>query len=296
MELDETLAFVAVARDKSFTKAGRRLGVPKSTLSRRVARLEDRLGTRLLQRTTRRIGLTEIGEEYYRRCADAIETLEEADRAATALGGRPQGTLRVTTSFDVGRGWLARILPEFRKRHSDIDLVIDLSQASVDLIEDGFDVAIRGGPTPNDSTLIARKLMSSGIMLGAAPKYLRKHGTPRTLEDLQDHRMIAYPAPGPRWRVLGPEGLVELPGAPWLVINDFTIVQEMTAAGLGIGLLETSMVRRLVEAKRIRRVLPAYGYPEEHGGCFAVYPSRHLLTPKVRVFIDFLVEHTGAAF
>lgn len=296
MELDETLAFVAVARDKSFTEAGRRLGVPKSTLSRRVSRLEERLGTRLLQRTTRRIGLTEIGEEYFRRCARAIETLEEAERAAADLGGRPRGTLRVTTSFNVGRDWLLGILPEFRKRHPDIDLVIDLSQRAVDLIEEGFDVAIRGGPTPKDSTLIIRRLTPSGIVLGAAPKYLRKHGTPKTLEDLADHQLIFHAAPGARWRLLGPDGMIDLPGAPWLTVNDFGIVQEVTAAGLGIGVLETSQAKWLFEARKLRRVLPAYGLPEDSGGSFAVYPSRHLLTPKVRVFIDFLVENVDAAF
>src|SRR5688572_26804492 len=202
MDLNETLAFVCVARSGSFTAAARSLGLPKATISRRVARLEARLEVRLLQRSTRRTSLTEVGRVYYERSLHAISELENAERLLADVTNKPSGVLRVTTSFDFGRDHLASWLPLFHQRHPEVQLELELTQRRVDLIAEGIDVAIRGGSLA-DSSLIARRLFESRLILCATPAYLRRQGEPRTLAELAEHQCLAFSR---RWSLTGPDG------------------------------------------------------------------------------------------
>jgi DNA-binding transcriptional LysR family regulator len=292
MSFDDTLAFVSVARAGGFTRAGRALRVPKATLSRRVQRLEERLGLRLLQRTTRKLGLTEAGRAYYERCLHAVEQIEDAERVAANVSAAPRGTLRVSASLDFGRDYLAGWLADFRQRYPEVHLSLELTQRRVDLVAEGFDVALRAGARLEDANLVARKLFDSALVLCASPRYLRKRGTPKTLSDLGSHDGVMF-GPGPKFRLTGPSGPVELELPAWLVVNEFGFLRQVVLDGLGIGLLLEPTVERDLEARRLRRVLPEYRL--DGGALFAVYPSAHHLTPKVRVFIDFLLEKLGKA-
>ena len=289
MDLNETLAFVAVARAGSFTAAGRRIGSPKSTLSRQVARLEERMGAQLLVRTTRKLKLTEVGEAYYARCLHAIEQIEDAERVASDVSGQVRGTLRVSTSFDIGRDRLTQIIPMFRERYPDIELVVHMTQRTVDLVAVGYDVAVRGGVL-KDSRLVARKLEASELILCASPVYLERRGCPTSIEELRDHDGVLYGAPGMAPMGLrGPDGFVQIPLRPSIVGNEFGFVHLLLMAGLGIGFALAPSVRHALETGSLVRVLPQYSL--EGGGLYVVYPGTNHLSPKVRVFVDFLVEH-----
>jgi DNA-binding transcriptional LysR family regulator len=284
MDLNETLTFVCVARSGSFTAAARFLGLPKATVSRRVARLEARLEVRLLQRSTRRTSLTDVGRVYYERSLHAISELENAERLLADVTDKPRGVLRVTTSFDFGRDYLAGWLPVFHQRYPDVQLELELTQRRVDLIAENVDVAIRGGALP-DSSLIARKLVESSLILCATPAYLTRHGVPGTPADLVKHQCLAF---SKRWPLTGPEGTAQVDLDGWLVVNEFGVLYQAVLAGAGIGLLEANSARLDLTKKRLRRVLPDHAV--HGGGLYAVYPSSHHLSPKVRVFVDFLEQ------
>ncbi len=293
MDLNETLAFVSVVRSGSFTAAARSLGVPKATVSRRVARLEARLKARLLQRTTRRSTLTEAGQAYYERSLHAVLEIENAERVVADVSGKPSGTLRVTTSFDFGRDYLAAWLPEFHRRYADVRLELELTQRRVDLLAEGLDVAIRGGSLP-DSALVARKLVESSLVLCASPAYLAQHVALRTPQALEQHQCLTPSAPGApaRFRLTGPKGTLEVESRGWLTANEFGVLRSAVLAGAGVGLLEETMIAGDLAEGRLQRVLPDYAL--SGGGLFAVYPSSHHLSPKVRVFVDFLIEMVAA--
>jgi len=287
MSFDDTLAFVAVVRAQSFTRAGKTLGVPKATLSRRVSRLEERLATRLLHRTTRKLALTEVGRAYYARCLRAIEEIEDAERVVADVAAEPRGLLRVSSTFDFARDRLAPWLPEFRLRYPDVKLSLELTQRRVDLIAEGIDVALRGAARLDESNLIARKLGESSLLLAASPAYLKRRGAPQTMLELKQHDCVMF-GPGPGFRLKGPEGPVELDMPSWLLTNEFGVLRQAVLDGLGIGLLLEDGIREDLEQERLVPVLP--GYRLDGGGLYAVYPSAHHLSPKVRVFIDFLAE------
>jgi DNA-binding transcriptional LysR family regulator len=295
MGLDDALAFVTVVDAGSFTEAGRRLGVLKSTLSRQVSRLEERLGARLLHRTTRRLSLTETGSAYFERCQRAIEDIREAERVVQHAADRPRGTLKVSAPFDFARDTLAELLPEFRTRYPEITIVLVLTQRRLDLLEEGIDVALRGGTLP-DSGLVARKLAGSEILLCASPAYLDRVGRPRTLADLARHDAVVMGPGGgmPTWRLRGPEGMVDVPLRPCIVANEWGVLRALIVAGVGVGLLIRQAAHADLAGGRLERVLPQYGLDD--GGLYAVYPSRHHLTPKVRVFVDYLADALRHAF
>jgi DNA-binding transcriptional LysR family regulator len=294
MTLSETLAFVTVVAAGSFTEAGRRLGVPKSTLSRQVTRLEERLGARLLQRTTRKLATTETGTAYYERCRDAIEAIAEAERVAQDVSSRARGTLRVSAPFDLGRDYLAALLPRFRAEYPEIELVLVLSQERVDLVTQRFDVAVRGGEL-RDAGFVSRKLVDSEILLCASPEYLDRRGRPRTIEALAEHdAVVMTSADGDMtWRLQGESGMVQLPLRPWLAANEWGVLRSALLDGLGVGPMLASAVAADLAAHRLEHVLPAYSL--RGGGLYAIYPSRHHLSPKVRVFVDFLARHLSTA-
>jgi DNA-binding transcriptional LysR family regulator len=293
MLLDETLAFVSVVEAGSFTGASRKLRVPKSTLSRRVSRLESHLNARLLHRTTRRLSLTETGEAYFARCREAIADIEAAERAALDVAGNPSGTLRVSTPFDLARDHLAPLVPEFNERFPEVQLRFVMTQRRIDMIAEGFDVALRGGVL-EDSGFISRKLSDSEILLCASPAYLDRRGRPRTIEELAEHDgVLMEPEGKPDFRFPMPteDGVVPIVLQPRITANEWGFLRTLLLAGLGIGPMLSWSVREDIEAGRLEHVLPDSVLRE--GGLHAVYPSRSHLTPKVRVFVDFLAEKLG---
>ena len=289
MDLNDARAFVSVAKLGSFTAAAKVLDAPKATVSRRIARLEESLGVRLLQRTTRRISLTEAGASYVEHAQRALESFAEAERAAKNRSDKPSGILRVSAPFDIGRDHFTRFFPELRRMYPELQIHLELTQRRVDLVAEGFDVVLRGGNL-QDSELAARKLFDSGVGLYASPRYLRKSGTPTTLEELKDHAILGMTglATATRLRLVGPRGPCEAEVTPWLITNEFGVLRQATLDGLGIALLETTAAGTDVKSGKLERVLPKYGI--SGGGLYALFPSARHLPLKVRVFIDFLAE------
>lgn len=287
MGLEDTLAFVAVVDAGSFSAAARRLGVPKSTLSRQVARLEDRLGARLLQRTTRKVSSTDIGRAFYERCGPAIEELQNAERMAQDTSGPPKGKLKVSCPFDLARDELIHTIPEWRQRYPEIELELFLSQQRVDLVADKFDVALRGGSFP-DSSFISRKIFGSEMLLCASPDYLDRAGRPQHPDELLGHESVSMPFPGQSLPFEGPDGPTQIKLQPWFVANEWGVLRTLQLAGLGLGPQIIQHVADDLAQGHLERVLPDYNRTD--GGLYAVYPSRHHLSRKVRVFVDFLVE------
>ncbi|MBV5335683.1 LysR family transcriptional regulator, partial [bacterium] len=190
-KLDDMLAFIKVVDARSFTAAADRLGLSKSVVSRRIAELEDRLGARLLNRTTRRLSPTEVGQAFYERCTRIVSDLDEAERAVGDLHGAPRGRLRLNAPVSFGRLHLAAAIVAFVERHPAIEIDIELNDRYVDLLEDGYDLAVRIGRL-RDSSLVARKLAPCRRVMVASPAYLERFGAPQIPEDLARHNCLLY--------------------------------------------------------------------------------------------------------
>lgn len=281
--------FVQVVDSGGFSAAARRLNMSVTMVSSHVQSLEDRLGVRLLNRTTRRVGLTEAGKEYYERCLHILAEVEEADHAAVALHSTPRGTLRLYTSAHVVQ-LLAPVISEFLTRHPTVSVDLTTGERMVDLVEEGFDLAIRTVPSP-DSSLIARNLTPWRPILCCSPRYLESHPTPERLEDLAQHnclRYAFYPF-GDEWRFTGPTGApaaVRVTGN--LVTNSGEALRTVTLNGQGVFLAPSFIVAEDIAAGRLVRILDAYR-PVEFA-INAIYPHRHHISSKVRCFIDLAAE------
>lgn len=288
MDLNDTQAFVAVGKARSFSVAGRALGVPRSTLSKQVMRLEERLGVRLLQRTTRTVSLTETGAAYFECCQRALEEIENAERMAMDVSGQARGELRVAAPFDAARDLLSPLLQVFHTRYPQVSLRLEICQRRVDLIADGFDVAIRGGPQ-SDASLIARQLRCVHLVMCASPDYLNRRGRPLDIAELESHDTVMMPLPAEH-QLLASQSRRPPSITPWLVANEWGLLRRALIDGLGIGLLPLELWQADFDERRLERVLPDLGFTD---GLYAVYPSRQHLSHKVRVFVDFLAEKLG---
>jgi DNA-binding transcriptional LysR family regulator len=291
MDLSAINAFVSVARAGGFSEAGRRLRVPRSTLSRQIQRLEEELGVRLMERTTRRVRLTDVGESYFQRCAYALDMIDAAGSGAREAAAQPRGTLRVTAPIDIARDVLSGFLPELRRRYPELELELEVAQRHVDIVAEGFDLALRGGERLRDSSLVARRLVSHTFALFASPAYLTARGVPEAPADLASHDLVTFnTAAGPLpWRLVGPAGPVEIHPATWLRANEFGLLRAALVAGLGIGLAESITASRDVRDGRLRPVLPDHTM---HGGTlYAVYPGARRVPAKVRAFVDLLTAY-----
>jgi DNA-binding transcriptional LysR family regulator len=284
-ELDGVLVFTRVVQAGSFTGAARLLDMPKSSISRKVSELEDRVGARLIQRTTRKLGLTDAGRAYYEHSARIVAELEEADRAVHRMQASPRGLLRVTAPLSFPT--LGPIVAELLQVHPDLQVELRCTDRRVDLVEEGFDVAIRTGAL-DDSTLIARSLGRLKRVLVAAPGYCSAHGTPRAPADLAAHATLAFdggPAPT-TWTLLHGERRVDVRVTPRLAINDFEMLLDSARAGLGIAWLPEFVVAEDLRARRLRRVLPRWCSAE--APVHALYPTARHLSPKVAAFLALL--------
>jgi DNA-binding transcriptional LysR family regulator len=289
--LEDLEAFVRVAETGSFTEAARRMRVPKSTISRRVARLESELDTALVTRTSRKVTLTEAGAIYLERVAPALTRIEEASASAREERERPRGHLRITAPFDVAISWLPPLIVEFRKAHPEVTIEALVDDRRLDLIAEGIDLAIRAAQQLEDSSLIARRLAQVSLSLWAAPKYLRARGTPKSVDDLASHDIIALRGTQARARLVvqreGIESSIDVT-AP-IASNDFAFVRQVAVEGGGIAVLPALLAHEKEEGP-LRAVLP--GWTAGTSGVYVVYPSSRLVPAKVRAFRDFLIART----
>lgn len=290
MELEGVEAFVQVVEAGSFTEAGRRLGVPKSTVSRRIARLEENLGVRLLQRNTRKLALTAAGSAYYSEVGPALSSVKGAGTKVADMQSVPSGTVRITAPLDFASSFLADIACEFTAKYPDIRLDISVSQALVDLISEGFDVAFRGGKL-EDSTLVARPLGASDSWLVAAPSYLERHPAPESPEALGEHDLCLFRAASgkDRWALRHDDGTEKsLPVTGKISADDFTFIKSVVAGGGAIGWLPQLLCAQDVARGALVRVLPEWSVPIGHVSL--VYPTARYLPRKVQLFRDFVLE------
>lgn len=282
-------SFVAVVEAGSFVAAGEVLRVSKAAVSRSVIELEARLGARLLQRTTRRLSLTEAGRAYYGHCKQILAELEEADSAVGVVSGNPVGRLRINAPYSFGVLHLAPLWGGFMAQYPELELDINLSDRLVDVVEEGFDVVIRISRL-QDSTLIHRRLASTRIVACASPDYLARYGVPEAVEDIARHRVIAYSyaAGGDAWRFITPDGEREVQTKPHVRANNGDTCLALALAGQGLVLQPDFIVGTDLAAGRLVQVLPAC-VPRELD-VYAVYPSRKHLSVKIRVLIDYLAK------
>lgn len=287
---DDLEVFSKVVSVGSMSAAARALGLSPAVISKRMQRLEERLGTRLLNRTTRQISLTEAGEGYYERVVAILAGLEEAEDFVARRSSQAQGVLKVSAPTSFGRMHIAPHVVKFLKANPELNLNMDLSDEYIDIISGGFDLAIRIGELP-DSTLVARKLAPVRRILCATPGYIKKNSQPNVLNDLDHHALIAPHNQGP-WRLEGNKGPIVYRPNSMIVTNSSEVVRETVLSGMGIALRSTWDIGAELKTGKLVRVLPEYS--SSRGlGIYAVYPSRNFLPAKVRHFIDFLAELFG---
>lgn len=288
--LADIAVFVRVVDAGSFTAAAEHLNVSKAVVSKYVTRLEQRLGARLLQRTTRRLALTEAGEALYQKSSGALAELADAEQDVARLAGAPRGHLRVTAPTYFGSSSLAPLLKDFVARFPEITLELDLDDRLIDLVKDRFDVAVRI-TSAVDPGLVARRLGGSALAVVGAPAYFKRRGLPRTPADLKDHAGLGYSlARMPNeWRFRAPKGrwVTARIACPVYCNSDF-VLKQAALDGVGLALFPRFFVARELADGRLVQALPGYGTPEL--SINAVYVSRRNLLPKVRAFVDFLAE------
>jgi DNA-binding transcriptional LysR family regulator len=286
-ETQELLVFQAVAKHASYARAATELGLSPSGLSRVVSRLEERLGARLFQRTTRKLSLTEAGTVFAARTSQILADLADAEAEVQNAAARPKGNLKVTASVAFGQVYLAPLLGELLERFPELTTEMVLTNRFVDLIDEGIDLAIRIGSL-SDSRLVARRLCTNRRVLMASPSYLERRGTPSSVEDLARHDFVLFthfPRPA-EWRLIGPDGPVSVPVSGRVATNDVETLTIMAKAGLGITVGATLYVWQGLLSGELVRVLPDYQF--EPTAVFAVYPSARQLSTKTRAAVDFL--------
>ena len=282
--------FARVVESGSFARAAERLGVSTSAVSRQVSDLEAHLEARLINRTTRRLSLTEAGQSFYERSVQLLADLEEAESSMRAAAVLPNGTLKLTCGVTFGERFIAPAIAEFAARHPQLVFDLDLSDRAMDLVEDGFDLAIRIGQVSQQG-LVSRRLGWTQIVCCASPAYLERHGTPRTPEELATRECLSYTlaALPNTWRFeSGQDVNYDLQVAPRHRANSGRMLTGLAVANVGIVIEPDFIVSPEVRAGALVRLLSGYALPQRP--IAAVYPSRRHLSAKVRTFVDFLAE------
>ena len=285
----EMQAFVAVVDAGSFVRAAEALNLSKAAVSRYIGELESRLGVRLLHRTTRKLSTTEDGEIFHARCRELLAVVDEAEGEITAHAGQAVGQLRVNVPVTFGLLHLAPLWAEFMTRHPKVTLDVTLSDRVVDLVDEGYDLAVRIARLPS-SSLISRKLTSTRMVLCASPTYLRDHGVPMNPSEIASHAVMAYTllSMGENWEFVGPQGPVSVKVTPSMRSNSGETCCAAALKHQGIVLQPAFLVDPHLRSGALVEVMPQYRSIEL--GVYAVYPTRKHVTTKVRAMIDFLVE------
>jgi DNA-binding transcriptional LysR family regulator len=279
--------FRTVCELASFSGAARKLRLSNAAVSKNVRELEDELGARLLERTTRRVRMTEAGETYLRRVGAILDELQSLDAETKDQGRVPRGTLRVAAPMSLGIAQLAPAVGAFLAEHPELHVELEMNDRYVDLVGEGFDVGLRGGAL-NDSSLLARRLCAIDRVLCASPAYLRQHGRPRRPRDLAQHRCLVYSlAQAPtRWTLTRKSRRVRLEIRGPLSANSSLGLAGAASAGAGIALLPEVTVREALVGGQLEAVLE--GWTAEPQSLYAVYPRHHQISQRVRLFVDFL--------
>ena len=290
--LDELEAFVKVVEQESFSEAGRQLGISKSYVSKQLSRLEDRLGARLLNRTTRQLTLTDVGAMFYERCVEVLSELEQAERAVGQLQGAPRGLLRLSLPVSFGVRYLSPVISTFMARYEELNVEVAFSDRTVNIVDEGFDLAVRIGQL-RDSSLFARKLTGTSRFLVASPSFIARHGElnhPGQLREVPCLR-YTYQSGGLSWRFVhqdsGEESLVMVDGP--LTVNNGDAIVEAAKQGIGAALLPDFFINDLIARGELVKMLEPWDCGD--GAVWAVYPHNRHLSAKVRLFVDFMAEH-----
>ncbi|WP_422085187.1 LysR family transcriptional regulator [Variovorax sp.] len=287
-------AFTSVVESGSFVEGAKRIGLTRSAAGKAIARLEEHLGVRLLNRSTRHVGVTADGQGFYDRVAPLLADLEEAHNMVMGRAERPRGLLRMTATEAYGRQVLLPLLAEFLERWPDLQVEVSFTDRIADLVEEGLDLAVRFGLQPAASDLVSRVVARSTAQLFAAPSYLARHPVIRHLGDLQHHRHLLYgtAAVPHRWSLLGPDGVThEVPPHPIAFFENASAQRDAAIAGMGVTCMPGFLAEPEVAAGRLKIILPAWSMAVMP--ISIVYPSRKHLTPKVRLFIDFVAARIG---
>lgn len=287
--LNGIVAFVRTAETLSFVAAGRTLGISASAVGKTIAKLEQSLGVRLFHRTTRRVTLTDEGRHFHARCQRILEDFRDAEAMVTESAQRPRGKLRVSLPV-IGYRFLLPVLPAFKQQYPDVELDLDFNDRMVDVVEGGFDAAIRSGQL-SDSSLMSRRLGPFGFVLCATPAYLAQAGTPRVPRELAAHDCVRYcfPTTGKLqdWALAADDG-APLKLRTAMTCNNMEALRGAVLAGLGIGYMPDFLARDALEQRALVTVLDDYRIAP--GQFSIVWPSSRQLSPKLRVFVDFLCE------
>ncbi|MGF1755932.1 LysR family transcriptional regulator [Vibrio makurazakiensis] len=286
--LNDMMVFATVVEQGSFTAAAESMGLPKSNISRKISRLEENLGIRLLERSTRTQHLTEVGRQYYAFCQRIKEEVYSAEQAVETLLERPQGNLKICASLAIGQELLAQKLAEFNAKYPDIKIELSLTNRRVDIIEEGYDLVIRIGEL-NDSALIARKICQLPLRLYASPQYLEGRKLLKPC-DLKDHQCLwmNMKEQKAQWVLQSNEKTEKVDFNPALKCDDFSVLRQLAQDHMGITELPEYMAKQAIKNGKLLNVLPEWHFDKVD--MFAVYPSHRGATPKVRVFLQFLVD------
>jgi len=285
------LAFVRAAEERSFTRAAHKLGISPSGVSKAISRLEAQFKVRLLHRTSRSITMTPEGAAFYERCRQIVADLEDAGQLLSRAQEAPRGLLRVTLPLSVGRLHLARALPEFARRYPDVRVEASLTDRRVDLVEEGFDVAVRMGRPP-DSRLVARQLATGVLTTCAAPSYLKRHGVPRTPEDLASHNCVHFVVPSTgrvqEWKFQRGGKQLSIPVPGNLSLDHAEALVEAALAGTALIQISSYVTAPAIRTRLLKAVLTEFQV--DSPPVWVMYRHNRNLTPRVRAFVDFLLD------
>lgn len=284
--------FVKVVESGSFVAAARKLKMSPAMVTRYILELESRLNMRLMERTTRRLRLTDAGAAYLDRCQQILRDIEETEAAVSGEMQRPRGVLRVSASGSFGVLQLAPLLSEYLTLNPEVTVDVNINNRNVDLVAEGIDVGLRVG-IMSDSNLVARKLCPVRLVLCASPEYLRKHGRPRTVADLAQHNCLTFTLArgGLEWWFRSPEGIKMVPVRGTVRSDETYVLYRAALDGLGIIYATTYQVASSVEAGRLEVIQLDYASAEV--AAYAVYMSRKFLSAKIRTFVDFMASKLG---
>lgn len=289
--LQSMRVFAKVVEQGSFARAGQALEMSNAVVTRHVADLEEHLGTRLLNRTTRKLSLTETGQAYLERVLQILQEVEDAEAIASSQSKSPSGTLRIYSHLGFGQNQLAQLLPLYAEEFPEVTLDVTLSDRTVDLVEGRFDIGIFIDFQKFDGSMIARQIGTSEVLLCASPKYVKKHGEPRTLDDIPRHACLnfAYEQIRHHWPVMDAEGATtNVPINSKVISNNGDLLRQCALAGMGIVIRPSFALGDDLAAQRLVRLLPKHKLGEI--SVVMVYPSRRLLSAKVRTFVDFMTR------
>ncbi len=284
--------FSMVVEQGGFARAANAMDLSNAVVTRHVADLENHLGTRLLNRTTRKLSLTETGQVYLERVRQILQEIDDADALASCMSRNPSGTLRVYSQLGFGKLQLAEMLPGYATNFPEVTLDVTLSDRTVDLVEDGFDIGFFIGVQKFDASMIARQLGVAEVLLCASPAYIKQHGAPQVPQDLAQHNCLNFNNVDQlrnSWPISGPNGTINIPITSRMMSNNGDLLRHCAASGMGLVAGPSFAMTADLESKQLVRLLPDHRLGQL--SVVMVYPSRRLLSAKVRSFVDFISQH-----